>query len=383
MGTPTSAPLPRWAETIRRKYLGGEATVFVLYNNVFDEILHDGRNWTLVDFLVEVLLKDNKDTILVYDPSSGVRYAKRTGGSVAGEPLGANKPPEEALAAIEQEILLRNSAALIIPYAGSVAPPGDESFLSLPDRIAAIRLHRWSLSTQLAGKDNVVFLLVESLPELNPRLIANPRVGAVEIPLPDRTERAAVIRHVDPSIDAAHVERLAEHSAGLRAVQLAQLLTPRGTGALADSDRLSLIRTLLGDSPDAAERAGKLAAITRGMDTDEIRHLINPAHPLPETDAGDPYAEVIELVHKRKREIIEKECSGLIEFVDARLGLDAVGGNVPVQLGDGWLRLLPDHVLRAMVERLGGRVTEVDEGFQPESGAYGHSHVHHQHDDEF
>ena len=326
----TTAALPRWADTIRRKYIGGEATVFVLHNNVFDEILHDGRYYTLVDFLVDILLTDNKDTILVYDPSSGVRYAKRSSTSTA-EPLGADKPPEEALAAIEQEILLRSSAALIIPYAGSVAPPGDESLLSLADRIAGIRLHRWSLSAQLASKDNVVFLLVESLPELNPRLVSNPRVAAVEIPLPDRTDRAAVIRKSDPAIDAVHVERLAEHSAGLRAVQIAQLLTPRNATELGESERLALIRTLLGDSADAAERATKLAAITRGMDTDEIRHLINPAHPLPETDAGDAYAEVIELVHQRKREIIAKECAGLIEFVDSRLGLDAVGGNAPIK----------------------------------------------------
>lgn len=328
--TQASPALPRWADTVRRKYIGGEATVFILHGNVFDEILHGGRWYSLVDFLVEVLLKDNKDTVLVYDPSSGVRYARRTSAASA-EPLGANKPPEEALAAIEQEILLRNSAALIIPYAGSVAPPGDESFLSLADRIAAIRLHRWSLSSQLASKDNVVFLLAESLPELNARLVANPRVAAVEVPLPDRADRATVIRHVDASIDAAHVERLAEHGAGLRAVQIAQMLTPRSVGGLGDADRLALIRALLGESPDAPERATKLAAITRGMETDEIRHLINPAHPLPETDAGDPYAEVIELVHKRKREIIEKECAGLIEFVDARLGLEAVGGNAPIK----------------------------------------------------
>jgi len=328
--TKAAVALPRWADTVRRKYIGGEATVFILHGNVFDEILHGGRWYSLVDFLVEVLLKDNKDTVLVYDPSSGVRYAKRTSAASA-EPLGANKPPEEALAAIEQEILLRNSAALIIPYAGSVAPPGDESFLSLADRIAAIRLHRWSLSSELASKDNVVFLLAESLPELNARLVANPRVAAVEVPLPDRADRAIVIRHVDPGIDAAHVERLAEHGAGLRAVQIAQLLTPLSVGGLGDADRLALIRTLLGSTPDAPERATKLAAITRGMETDEIRHLINPAHPLPETDAGDPYAEVIELVHKRKREIIEKECAGLIEFVDARLGLEAVGGNAPIK----------------------------------------------------
>jgi urease accessory protein len=55
---------------------------------------------------------------------------------------------------------------------------------------------------------------------------------------------------------------------------------------------------------------------------------------------------------------------------------------VPIQVGDGWLRILPDHVLEAMVEGLGGQVRAVTSRFQPESGAYGHSHVHHHHDDQ-
>lgn len=322
-----ATPLPRWAETVRRKYVGGEASMFVLHHNVFDEILHGDTFYSLVDFLSEVLLKDNKDTIIVYDPSAGVRYAKRTS-TLGTEPVRPNKPPEEALADIEHEILLRHSAALIVSYAGSIAPPGEENFLSHADRMNAIRLHRWSMSPELETKDNVVFLLSESLAELNSKLVANPRVAAIEVPLPDLDERAAVIRKVDPGMPEDDVERIAEHSAGLRAVQIAQLLTPRPTdNALGERERLELIRSLLGTSADAQQRASKLAAITRGMDTEEIRHLINPDHPLPETDAGDPFAEVIELVHRRKREIIEKECAGLIEFIDARHGLEAVGGN--------------------------------------------------------
>ena len=327
-----SAALPRWAETVRRKYLGGESSMFVLHHNVFDEILHDGKFHSLVDFLANVMLAGNKQTILVYDPSSGARYAKRPSSLGKSEqPLAFGKPPEEALAALEAEILLRTSAALIVPYAGAVAPPGDDSMLSQADRIAAIRLHRWSMSPELESKDNVVFLLTESLAELNPKIVANPRVAAVQVPLPDLEERKAVIRFVDKSIDEKHVDRLAEHSSGLRAVQIAQLLTPRKDERLNEAERLRLITSLLGDSPDAKERATKLAAITAGMEPDEIRHLINPAHPLRETQDGDAYAEVIELVHKRKREIIEKECAGLIEFVDARLGLEAVGGNEAIK----------------------------------------------------
>ncbi len=54
---------------------------------------------------------------------------------------------------------------------------------------------------------------------------------------------------------------------------------------------------------------------------------------------------------------------------------------VAMQAGEGILRLLPDHVLRAMIEGLGGVVNETLARFTPESGAYGHSHVHHSHDD--
>ena len=303
--------------------------MFVLYHNVFDEIQHEGRYLSLVEFLCQVLMP-NKQTILVYDPSAGVRYA-RNSSQRAGEPLAVGKPAEDVLAALEEEILLRHNTALLITYAGTIAPPGDESMLAYADRLAAIRLHRWSLSAELAANDNAVFLITESLAEINQKIVANPRVTAVQVPLPDMDTRSAVVRQCQPGIDEQHVRRLAEHSSGLRAVQVRQLLTPQLEPALDDDERIALILALLGDTEDARQRAQKLSGITRGMDSDEIRHLINPAHPLPETQTGDPYAEVIELVHLRKREIIEKECAGLIEFVDARLGMEAVGGNAAIK----------------------------------------------------
>lgn len=66
----------------------------------------------------------------------------------------------------------------------------------------------------------------------------------------------------------------------------------------------------------------------------------------------------------------------------ARIAYHIGNRHVPVQVGAGWLRILPDHVLEAMVLGLGGRVAQVAERFQPETGAYGHGHVHHHHDGE-
>ncbi|TAG02761.1 MAG: urease accessory protein UreE [Betaproteobacteria bacterium] len=66
----------------------------------------------------------------------------------------------------------------------------------------------------------------------------------------------------------------------------------------------------------------------------------------------------------------------------AKIAYHVGNRHVPLQIESDYLLMLPDHVLKAMVEGLGGTVSAVTRGFQPESGAYGHSHVHHSHDDE-
>ena len=66
----------------------------------------------------------------------------------------------------------------------------------------------------------------------------------------------------------------------------------------------------------------------------------------------------------------------------ARIAYHVGNRHVPLQVEADHLLMLPDHVLRAMVEGLGGMVAAVKRGFQPESGAYGHSHVRHSHDDQ-
>jgi len=53
--------------------------------------------------------------------------------------------------------------------------------------------------------------------------------------------------------------------------------------------------------------------------------------------------------------------------------------HVPVQVGDGWLRIGADHVLARMLEGLGARLAPMEAAFEPEAGAYG---AHHRHDNE-
>jgi urease accessory protein len=55
--------------------------------------------------------------------------------------------------------------------------------------------------------------------------------------------------------------------------------------------------------------------------------------------------------------------------------------HVPLQIGDGWLRLEQDYVLKEMLLGLGMQVSETMAPFEPEAGAYGGGHRH-GHDDD-
>lgn len=50
--------------------------------------------------------------------------------------------------------------------------------------------------------------------------------------------------------------------------------------------------------------------------------------------------------------------------------------HVPVEVGDGYLRLAPDHVLEEMLAGLGASLRQVEAPFEPEAGAYGGGHRH-------
>jgi urease accessory protein len=54
--------------------------------------------------------------------------------------------------------------------------------------------------------------------------------------------------------------------------------------------------------------------------------------------------------------------------------------HVPVQVGEGFLRIAEDHVLEEMLRKLGAKVSRVEAPFEPEAGAYAGGQQH-QHDE--
>lgn len=84
----------------------------------------------------------------------------------------------------------------------------------------------------------------------------------------------------------------------------------------------------------------------------------------------------IVIVRARPEKLLHVTCANSFELMRAAYHLG--NRHVALQLGDGWLRLLDDYVLKDMLLQLGATVETIEAGFQPEHGAYGGGH-HHSH----
>jgi urease accessory protein len=82
---------------------------------------------------------------------------------------------------------------------------------------------------------------------------------------------------------------------------------------------------------------------------------------------------VIEVIAAPER-VVHVECATTSDL--ARVAYHLGNRHVPLQVGDGFLRLSENHVLEDLLRRLGAKLTIIDAPFEPESGAYSSSHSH-------
>jgi len=85
---------------------------------------------------------------------------------------------------------------------------------------------------------------------------------------------------------------------------------------------------------------------------------------------------VIEVVAEPER-LLHIECSDAAAL--ARAAYHLGNRHVAVQVGEGFLRIVEDHVLEEMLQGLGARLRRVESPFEPEAGAYGAGHSHGEH----
>ena len=291
--TASARVLPAWAEDLRRRYLRNEASMFVLHGNVYDVVLYGGKALSLSSFLTDVLLKDSKDAVLLYNVSTGVRFTKRGPFADAMDDLVGVTQKDRVLPALEKLLSASSRTAVVLEYAEALAPTGDPAFQGDSDRAALVTLHRWSFLPEIEKGDNVVLLVAENLTDLSPKLLSNPKVAVVEVPMPDTATRGQAAKQADPDLSEKDASRYAGQTAGLKVVQITSLLS----AGMTDTARLEADR----------------------------------------------------LIGIRKREILERECFGLVEFVVPEHGFEVVGGMEEVKKD---LMLIAENIREGRTSRV-------------------------------
>lgn len=267
-----------------RKYYAGEASHFLFHNNIYDLVRSGSEYISLLNYLQRELVGTKH--LVTYNRSEGIKFGSseaerafmaqlRVADPLAGRDAAKQLPkdPSRAIPLIEHFLLYGDQVAVIINFIDTIIPAGDVSYMSGDDRTNLVAMQRWITSSRLLKKDNIVILIAESIAELHPRLRQNSRLAAIEITYPD------------------------------------------------DNERLEFIRHLKGELPQLKSDVSdeQLAMVTSGLNRVHLNSLIRSA-------ASESSPMTLERVRQKKKELIEAETVGLIEFVQPRFGLDSVGG---------------------------------------------------------
>jgi AAA+ superfamily predicted ATPase len=267
-----------------RKYYAGEASHFLLYNNIYDLVRSGSEYISLPNYLQRELVGTKH--LLTYNRSDGIKFgsseAERAFAALlrVADPLGGRdamkqlpKDPARALPLIEHFLLYGDQVAVIVSFLDTIIPAGDTSYMSGDDRTNFVTFQRWITSSRLLMKDNIVILIAENLAEIHPRIRQNSRLASIDVTYPDDAERLEFIRHMRNQLPQLKFEvsdeQLSVMTSGLNRVHLSSLMRSAATE-------------------------------NEGLTLDRIR--------------------------TKKKELIESELAGLVEFVQPKYGLDSVGG---------------------------------------------------------
>ncbi|MGV3530900.1 MAG: AAA family ATPase [Chthoniobacteraceae bacterium] len=292
--------LPDWASQLVALYESDAASQFVLYGNVQDRFRVPAAEGGLVEltaYFTRVLLP-RFDVVLSYDLGNGIRVEK--GGELLAQWPGLKETaadlPRAARPAIEWLTRYlrycanlarlgkeRVQVAVIIKAANLVAPavPGSHDHEL---HAMALLMREWSSEALLAEHALATFLLTENLNDLHPLLATNPRAARVKIPLPGVEEIEGALRSGE--------ERYAGALAGF------------------SSDLPKLAAHLAGTTLNAVESLLKLKQYRR------------------EALSGEDLSRL-------RKQLVEEECQGLIEFIEPRRSLEDLHGQEKLK---AWLR---------------------------------------------
>ncbi|MBN1421723.1 MAG: AAA family ATPase [Planctomycetes bacterium] len=304
-----SAELPAWAEEMRDLYRSGSSAQFLIHGNVFDVVPFAGRGGPVLlplKIFLEQVMFESYDVVIHYDRGKGIRAARgaEEWGDWLDHLLGRDaasiaqiRESGKALELIDRFILRalhlqqtagdapRKKIAVIIDFSEFVVPRGNPIQMGGEFSANVVKVLGWANDPAILQSNIVTVLLAEGLHDVSELIVENPHAAKLRIPLPNDAEMLEYIRMLAaaqfPDLASkceVPIENLARRLAGLSRV-----------GA-----RMVIALAIHGGRTITAEWLSRM-----------------------------------------KKDLIERECQGLLEFLESPFTLDHVAGHDAVKT---WLR---------------------------------------------
>jgi SpoVK/Ycf46/Vps4 family AAA+-type ATPase len=299
---------PPWAQTLAQKYLSRTVNQFILHGNVHDLVAvgEEEVSYTrLKSFLAEEFF-GARDFVIFYDRSSGIYFRDQASRedfnrALAGRDtlLGTDyseklpKDPVGVFSLLEQYFRIRlgnhQSVAFIINYAETIVPAMRAGTSGSEDRTSLVYLSRWARDPLFLASDFTTVLISENLSDINKTLIQNPYVATIKIEMPGANQRRQYINREDEKesfsdISKVSKEIVVQQTAGLNIINL------RGILADARENENTITFANLNDSKKQrieAEAHGLLEFVANNFTLDDVagntkvkNHLRNAAQAL-------------------------------------------------------------------------------------------------------
>lgn len=138
---------------------------------------------------------------------------------------------QKMLDLLKSRISAPKKIAFVIEYAETVIPMAEASNTRPDERSILVFLQKWATEEQFSCPNMITFIMTENLGEINQQYVKNPYTYEVNIPYPEEAERLSFIHSFfSQKADARQYfemapEILAKNTAGLKLVQLQILLS--------------------------------------------------------------------------------------------------------------------------------------------------------------
>ena len=290
---------PEWVREFAVKYGSKTANLYIVHGNIRDFLPKETEEGEFIfaqihKYIAEIIF-GNQDIIAYYNSSEGVSFCKEEMSYEYEAYLSKHftdddkndfysKDPEKSFYYLEKYFLMRiprdlrspsPRMVLIIDFAEYIIPGGDLLRFSDADRYCLVTLNRWANNPQFTENDVSIILLTENLADVSPRLVGSSATVKVAVPFPDESVR---------------------------------------TSFLESRERDGFLLLDKGLTPQ------RVASVTSGLNLMNLDRMVLERYEENES-------LTIEYLSHKKKEMIEHEAGGLLEFMDTQYNLDAVSGH--------------------------------------------------------